>query len=369
MNLNPIEVQKHLKGINYPASKENLASTAESNNASGDLVEQLRNLPDQQFSGPGDVMEALVSTAEPRLSVVIVTRNRLPELLTTLTHLRALPERPRVVVVDNASSDGTPQTVRRRYPDVEVIPLNENLGAAGRNVGVQAVDTPYVAFSDDDSWWAPGSLCRAADLLEAHPRLGLLAARILIGPEEREDPVCVEMAASPLPTEPDLPGRPVLGFLACASVVRRSAYLDIGGFDSRFIIGGEEELLASDLAAAGWGLAYVDDVTTHHHPSTVRDAHARRRLTIRNDLWFIWLRRPIASALRRTVGLLRTLPRDTVSLVGLIEALRGLPWVLEKRRVVPSHVEQGLRALERRHDSILCPINEVYRRTGESQQP
>lgn len=59
MDFNPIEVQKHLKGINYPASKEDLASTAESNNAPGDLVEQLRNLPDQQFSGPDDVQEAL----------------------------------------------------------------------------------------------------------------------------------------------------------------------------------------------------------------------------------------------------------------------------------------------------------------------
>lgn len=59
MDFNPIEVQRHLKGINYPASKEDLASTAESNNAPGDLVEQLRNLPDQQYTGPDDVQQAL----------------------------------------------------------------------------------------------------------------------------------------------------------------------------------------------------------------------------------------------------------------------------------------------------------------------
>ncbi len=65
------------------------------------------------------------------------------------------------------------------------------------------------------------------------------------------------MEHSPLPVEPDLPGPPVLGFLACAAIVRRKAYLEVGGFDPRMMIGGEEELLAADLASAGWGLAYV----------------------------------------------------------------------------------------------------------------
>ena len=289
-----------------------------------------------------------MNVAEARVSVVLATHNRLLELLTTLNHLRTLMEEPTIVVVDTASSDGTTQTVRRHYSDVEVIPLNENLGGAARNVGVEHANTPYVAFSDDDSWWASGSLSRAADLLDAHPRLGLLAARILVGSEEREDPTCADMQRSPLPAEPDLPGPPVLGFLACAAVVRRSAYLEVGGFDPTVRIGGEEELLAAALASAGWGLAYVEGMTAYHHPSTVRDARARRRLTIRNSLWFAWLRRPLASALRRTLGGLAALPRDADTRAGLIGALRGLPWALRKLRVVPLHVESKLRMLDRR---------------------
>jgi uncharacterized protein DUF2795 len=49
VDFNPLDVQKHLKGVDYPASKEDLASTAEGNNAPGDLVEQLRNLPDEEY--------------------------------------------------------------------------------------------------------------------------------------------------------------------------------------------------------------------------------------------------------------------------------------------------------------------------------
>ncbi len=59
MDFNPIDVQKHLKGVSYPASKEDLASTAESNDAPSGLVEQLRNLPDQLYTGPDDVQQAL----------------------------------------------------------------------------------------------------------------------------------------------------------------------------------------------------------------------------------------------------------------------------------------------------------------------
>ena len=205
-----------------------------------------------------------------------------------------------------------------------------------------------MAFSDDDSWWAPGSLSRAVDLFDAHPRLGLLAARILVGPEEREDPICTKMADSCLSAEPDLPGPPVLGFLACAAVVRRSAYLEAGGFDPRLLIGGEEELLAADLASAGWGLAYAEDLAVHHHPSTVRDPRSRRRLTIRNHVWSAWLRRPIASAMYRMIGLLGTLSRDADARAGLFEAVRGLPRVLRTRRVVPPDVEVKLRMLERK---------------------
>lgn len=59
MDFNPIEVQKHLKGVSYPASKEDLASAAEDNDAPKELVEQLRNADRDEFSGPDDVQAAL----------------------------------------------------------------------------------------------------------------------------------------------------------------------------------------------------------------------------------------------------------------------------------------------------------------------
>ncbi len=62
MDLNPIDVQKHLKGADYPASGDDLASTAEGNDAPGDLVEKLRSLGGEEFSGPDQVMAAIKSS-------------------------------------------------------------------------------------------------------------------------------------------------------------------------------------------------------------------------------------------------------------------------------------------------------------------
>ena len=280
-----------------------------------------------------------------RTSVVIITRDRCPALLATLARLTTLPEQPPIVVVDNGSRDGSPDAVRGRFPAVRVLALAENLGAAGRTVGVHATQTPYVAFADDDSWWAPGSLAAAADVLDAHPRLALLGARVLVEPGGRLDPVCAAMATSPLPPAPDLPGPPVLGFVACGAVVRRTAYLAAGGFDRRFGVGGEEAVLACDLDTLGWGLAYVDRVVAHHEPSPVRDLAARRRREVRNALWAAWLRRRWPAVARETR---RTLARIGEPAVrgGLLDAVRGLAWVVRERRPVRTDLERRLRLLD-----------------------
>jgi GT2 family glycosyltransferase len=236
--------------------------------------------------------------------------------------------------------------VTSRHPGVALLCPGRNLGAVGRNLGVIAARTPYVAFCDDDTWYDDGALARAADLLDAHPRLAVVNAKILVEPSGRFDDISEEMAQSPLERDESLPGHPLLSFLAGVSVVRRSAFLQAGGFSERLWLGGEEELLASDLVRAGWHLAYVPDVVAHHHASVARDAHLRRRHGIRNTLWFTWLRRPAWSALRRTVRLLATLPRDRVTLLGLLDAARGAAWVARARRPVPSQVERGYRLLE-----------------------
>jgi GT2 family glycosyltransferase len=239
-----------------------------------------------------------------------------------------------VIVVDNGSGEPL------RLPGAEVVRLDTNLGAAARNIGVERAKTPYVAFADDDSYWEPGSLARAAALLRAHPRAALLAAEVRVGPDRRLDPVSAAMAAAPLGTPPGAAGPAVLGFLACSIVVRRDAFLAAGGFAPRLFVYGEEALLAMDLAAAGHQLSYVPSLLVRHLPEPAgRNPRARRRLETRNRVLTALLRRPPAEVARTVAAALRDEP------AGVGAALRHLPWALGSRRRLPATVEDALRRL------------------------
>jgi GT2 family glycosyltransferase len=274
------------------------------------------------------------------VTTVVISRDRRDSLLDTIGRHRGP-----VVLVDNASTDGTADAVRAAFPEVQVVCLPANRGAVARNVGVQLAETDYVAFADDDSWWAAGSLETAAAVFDAHPDLGLIAARVLVGEQQRLDPVSDEMSRSPLAHRGDFPGVAVLGFLACGSVVRRSAFLQTGGFDDVVFFPGEEERVALDLWSAGWGLTYLDTVIACHCPAerSAGDAQ-RRRLIARNIVLTAVMRRPWRSVIRRAVrqGLSS---RD--GLHGVVQAVPRLPAALAVRAPVQRDLEEQLRLLEK----------------------
>lgn len=278
-------------------------------------------------------------------TLVIMTRDRADELLRTLDQLVQLPEDPPIIVADNGSTDGTIHRVRAAFPGVELIPLGRNLGVAGRNFAVRRAATPYIAFNDDDSWWAPGSIARMEQLFREHARLGAITAHIIVEPGGRDDPTSLEMQRSPVSGDPSLPGIPVLGFLACATAVRRDAFLDVGGFEERLHFAGEEELLATDMVRAGWAVRYVPELMVHHQASTSRRNGWRRRRDVRNRFWFLWLRRPAPVAVRRSWQLLRSAPPST-TLPAFAEAITRGAWIARARDVVPSDLEDDLRRLD-----------------------
>lgn len=279
-----------------------------------------------------------------KTTVVIATRNRVERLLQTLSRIEPLEEVARVIVADNGSTDGTAATVCRYFPDVDVLRFPANLGAFARTLAARSVTSPYIAFCDDDTWWVPGAICMGTDVLDRHASIGLLNACVKVGPGERIDDACNAMAAAN--GSDNLPGAPILFFLAGASLMRRKAFVACGGYERRFFIGGEETLLSLDFHRHGWLMRYLPSMTVRHEPSPIeRNDSFRRRLVFRNRLWVAWMRYERASAWRTTVEAAHRARTDRQVRGAFFRALAGLPWAILNRRPIDPALQQRVDAI------------------------
>lgn len=274
-----------------------------------------------------------------KVTTVVVTRNRREQVLETVARY-ANP----IIVIDNASRDGTVAALRTHFPEVSVISLSTNQGAVARNIGVRAAQTPYVAFADGDSWWMPGTLARACTLLDAHPMVVMLAAAVLDGADARPGSFAEARMRSPLAGDRSLPGVPIMDFMPCACIVRRQPFLDAGGFHPIIGFAGNEERLALDLADAGWALRFVPELVVRRLPvRAVASTRRRARRSARNDVLTALLRRPMKvvwQRIRRHVG------GGPDGVAGVLSALWQAPAAMMHRRPLSPRVEDWARRLE-----------------------
>jgi GT2 family glycosyltransferase len=277
-------------------------------------------------------------SVEARATILVLTSNHRTQLLTTLEFLCHLPGGWPIIVVDNGSSDGTAAAVALRFPKIMLICSRRNLGAAARNIGVAYVHTPYVAFCDDGMLWEPDALSRAVHLLDAASDVAVLSARVQAGAERQTDPLCLSMGRSPLARE-HLSGPQLLGFMADACVMRTRAFYDVGGYWPPLFLGGEEALMALDLAERGWRMVYADDVVTRHFPTPRPDARQRQYRLIRNAIWVAWMRRPVCAAWRETHIQFSQARQCGMPEWMMLQVLLGLPRALRRRRVISPSIE------------------------------
>lgn len=283
---------------------------------------------------------------------MIATRDRAAELCSVLGRLLDTTDCP-IIVVDNASRDHSVPAATRIADTaagrVTVVRLSRNEGAVARNIGVAQCGTPYVAFCDDDSWWQPDAPAVAEAIFDEYPSVALLAARTVLSPNGREDPLVAEFANSPLGHDPCLPGPSILGFQSCSAMVRKAAFEAAGGFSPILHFRGEEDLLAWDLAARGWDLCFCPALVAYHQPSSTRSPSQVQRARVRrNTLLTACLRRPADRCTRAAAGLAWAATHDRAHAKALLEAVAALPAVVRARCRLPDPVERSVRMLEKR---------------------
>ena len=116
------------------------------------------------------------------LSVVIVNYNAGAFLLRCLSSIvrQAFSARWEVVVVDNASTDGSLDRARERYPFIRALPQADNLGfSRGVNAGLAVASGRYVLVLNPDTELAPDVFKQMVEFMETHPDAGLAGGRVL----------------------------------------------------------------------------------------------------------------------------------------------------------------------------------------------
>lgn len=292
---------------------------------------------------------------EAHVTILVLTSNRREQLLNKLEFLCRLPERWPIIVVDNGSSDGTAAIVALRFPQVLLVCARRNLGAAARNIGVAYVHTPYVAFCDDDTQWEPNALNRAVHLLDAAADVAVLSAHVEVDVERKTDSLC---KGHGLLDREHLAGPQLLGFMAGACVMRTRAFYDVGGYWPPLFLGGEEALMALDLAERGWRIVYADDVVARHFPTSCQDSRQRQYRLIRNAIWVAWMRRPVRAAWRETYYQFVRARRYDMFGWTMLQVLWGLPRALLRRKVISPPIEA--KVLLDRQAASLAASSELF---------
>ena len=207
-----------------------------------------------------------------RADLVVVTHEGRELLARCLGHLTGA-RRPgdRVIVVDNASADGTPAMVRERFPDALVLELPDNLGF-GRavNAGAAAGDGDAIVLVNNDLFVEPQFVSALVAPLEADPGVGMVAGLSLMPGEERVDGFGIELDVALAAYNrlrlrpPDAAPGVLAGPSGGAAAYRRSAFERAGGFDAALFAYGEDVDLALRLRRAGWRAAAAPDARGVH---------------------------------------------------------------------------------------------------------
>jgi GT2 family glycosyltransferase len=222
------------------------------------------------------------------LSVIVVTFNSRSLTLACTASVAAEqaagPYAIELLVVDNASTDGTADALRETAPGARVLVQPANLGfAGGNNAGLAAAQGRYLLLLNSDTEVRPGALAALVAFMDAHPEAGACGPMLLnpdgtLQPTGRDLPTLgslfLDMTRLYKLMRRDLYGQrgrdyqevAAVGELSAAAIlVRRSVYTQVGGLDPGFFFYYEDIDWCKRIGDAGWRIYYVPQAQVMHH--------------------------------------------------------------------------------------------------------
>lgn len=193
----------------------------------------------------------------PLVTVNILSFNRKDELRNTLTKVYEQDYKNiEVIVVDNASSDGSPEMVENEFPSVKLIKLQKNIGIAGWNKGFEAAKGEYILVLDDDSYPDNQTIFSGTSSMLTETNVGVVSFNVQntrINKSETQDF---------LKTNPYL-------FNGCGALIKMEVVKMIGYYDDNFFIYLNELDFSIRIYNAGYELRYLENAIVFHNQSSV----------------------------------------------------------------------------------------------------
>jgi GT2 family glycosyltransferase len=261
-----------------------------------------------------------------------------------------------LVVVDNASTDGSTELVRHEFPGARLLALDRNLGfAAGNNQGARVARGKYLAFLNNDTVPQPGWLTALRDPFDQERLLALTTARIVY----LHNPMLIDSAGDGYlraggafkrfhgesASRADQSGV-TFGACGAACMIRRDVFFELDGFDEDFFMVYEDVDLSYRARLRGYTCAYAAKAVVHHVGSgTLQKAsptavfYGQRNLEwayFKNTPWTLLLRSLPSHLLYDAAALVSYGSRGLLApyVRAKWSALRGLPALFRKRSVV-----------------------------------
>ncbi len=234
----------------------------------------------------------------PVISAIVVSYNTREMTLECLRALReglaGIPSE--VLVVDNASSDGSAEAVAREFPDVRLLQSGRNAGfGAANNLAMERAAGEMFLLVNSDAFLRPGCAQALVECLREHPEAAVAGPRI-VHPDGRLQISCYRFPSPARAVLENLfiasvlPGHPVLGdyrrwghdrerevdwVIGACMLVRREAYEAVGGFDERFFMYAEETDWQKRMRDAGWTVRFTPRGEVVHVGGGSADPDAR----------------------------------------------------------------------------------------------
>lgn len=228
-------------------------------------------------------------TSQKQLSIVIVNFNTAPVLAKCLENLKQIDPGWEIILVDNASTDGSADLVKNHFPTVELLELTENKGlAAGYNLGLAKASGEFILFLGSDAFPEKEAILGLLDYLAKHSEVGIATCQLVL---RSGQPDLDAHRGFPTPwvafthfshLDELFPGSKLfdgyfLGFknlnepqeidlcLSHFMLVRRSVFASVGKFDEDFFVYGEDVDFCYRVKQKGWQIMYLPQWRALHY--------------------------------------------------------------------------------------------------------